>query len=227
MTVQETIREAEATLERLRARLVAARKELSAIYARQEAIAYEVATGNFEAKALSGNLRISAARLSEEVAGILIPAIAKAEHRLEKANDPAAVDAERSRAEKAKEVADNVATLGALIDAGLKQAVDGSRAIREALLELRKLGAPVPSGQHLEVNLRIGLDAALMGFHREIRPVAPNDRRPFAESTEAWSRQAAKWADAILSAPSPVKPAAKATVLSLEANKHVRFQVLR
>ncbi len=53
MTVQETIREAEATLERLRARLVAARKELSAIYARQEAIAYEVATGNFEAKALS------------------------------------------------------------------------------------------------------------------------------------------------------------------------------
>ncbi len=220
MTVQETIREAEATLERLRARLVAARKELSAIYARQEA----VATGNFEAKALSGNLRISAARLSEEVAGILIPAIAKAEHRLEKANDPAAVDAERSRAEKAKEVADNVATLGALIDAGLKQAVDGSRAIREALLELRKLGAPVPSGQHLEVNLRIGLDAALMGFHREIRPVAPNDRRPFAESTEAWSRQAAKWADAILSAPSPVKPAAKATVLSLRRINTLDFR---
>ena len=84
------------------------------------------------------------------------------------------------------------------MDAAFDQARAAQRDFAEVMDKLRRLGAPTPTRELVEVNVKRALDAALAGLHPEARAVPPLQRHKFAALYAGWGLMTASWAAKVL-----------------------------
>ena len=195
------ISKAEAIHQQMVERLVQARASLAENVSRRHALAFASENGDPEAKRQAATLAKAAAALEESIEHSLTPAVAEAARQVAAARLEADNEAKRETAIKAREVAARLAARGAALDEGLRQAREAYLAFQSDLRELARLGAPAPSPNLIEVNSRRALDAALAGFHSQIRPVQKAQQHSFNELLRGWALPSERWAAGILDAP--------------------------
>jgi hypothetical protein len=192
---------AEAKHAELAARLDRAREQVETHRKKAHELAFVAeARDDDGAKRLATKLLADAAKLEADITHRLEPAVAEAERRVKAAKDAAAKQAQRAKAEEARALAARLEQLGAAIDAGFDQVRTAQREFSDVLDALRRLDAPAPSRELIEVNSKRALDAALAGVHPEARPVPTLQRHRFADLGRGWARPTLGWAAKILDA---------------------------
>ena len=202
------IKQAEATQAELTKRLAASREALKANIARRDDLAFEAQTGDAEAHKETARLSTEASALADDIAS-LEAAAKEAARRVTAAKEAAAKQVEREKAAKARVIAARLATRGAAIDAGLSAFKAAYTGLLDDMRELALLGAPAPSANLIDVNLRRALDSALGGLHTKVRPVPPLQRHSFDELAGGWARPSESWAAQILDADKGIERGAK------------------
>ena len=175
-------------------------KDLADVEDRRASLSYDAhVKGGEAAKAL--------AKANVERHGIVLR-LEELEHAISRANERFA-DAERgaraeelqAKAEAAREIVEGrLLARGAAADSGFAMVREALAGIEDDLRELRRLGAPAPGDDLVDVNRRRAVDAALMGLGLKTSPVPPSGRHSFDELVRAWSASIMKWVEARSSA---------------------------
>ena len=193
------IKQAEATQAELAKRLTTSREALKANIARRDDLAFEAQTGDAEARKETARLATEASALADDIAS-LEAAAKEAARRVTAAKEAAAKQVEREKAAKSRVITARLATRGAAMDAGLSAFKAAYSGLIDDMRELALLGAPAPSANLIDVNLRRALDSGLGGLHAKVRPVPPLQRHSFDELAGGWARPSERWAAGILDA---------------------------
>jgi hypothetical protein len=201
------ISKAEATHTEMVGRLLSARASLAEGDARRNGLALAVEEGDADARREAATLAKSADSLNERIRN-LVHAVEQAQARVTAAHLEADAERKRGAAAEVREVAARLAERGARLDEGLSRAREAYLAFQSDLRELARLGAPAPSANLIDVNARRALDAALAGFHSQIRPVQQSQRHSFDGLCRGWARPSERWAAEILDAPAKEERAA-------------------
>lgn len=180
-------------------RLKRLRTDLAANEVRRTTLAFDAETGDATAKRKIGELANAAATLDIAIK-TAEAAIAEAERRLGAAEEASRRQTEREKAKQARAIAGALSQRFAAIDAGLRQMADNLGEIRGEFRSMGALGAPVPNGALVAVNVRAAIYAALGGLGLDLPPIAPGARRSFEELGAGWLVQIERWASQILDA---------------------------
>ena len=178
----------------LAGKLEAARESLAEMEDRRAALSYDAhVQGGDAAKALA---KVNAERATiQSRVEELNHAIKQARERVSEA---AGVDRrvrEDHNKDKAREVLEErFLARGEAIDRAFAAIRETRQGMKDDLSELRRLGAPAPGDQLVEVNLRRAFDAAAAGAGLSgVSPVPPLQRHSVAELVAGWSRPIAAW----------------------------------
>ena len=96
-------------------------------------------------------------------------------------------EAQRAKAREAFVLAERLEAIGLARDAAFNQAKALGAEFDDVMGKLRGLGAPAPSAELVEVNENRAMDSALVGLHREARPVPPSQRHSFVSLYSSWA----------------------------------------
>jgi hypothetical protein len=175
------------------ARRDAALKGLAGIEDRRAALSYDAhVQGGVAAKKLE---KLNAERAEKKgLIEELEHAIREAAERVAEAAGGERRAREEQRKDAALPVLKRFAQRGAAIDAAWSTIREQRKGLKDDLNELRRLGAPAPRDELVEVNLRTAFDTAAAGAGVQgAAPVAPLARRSVAEVVTGWSRPVAAW----------------------------------
>ena len=202
------------TLEQAKAALTIAQAKLSEFQAHHDVavetiaanrkrvieLSFDIENGDADARRKASKLLGEIRDLEADVEHVKRPALLEAQRRDEAAKAALAREADRGRAEKAREFASRLAALGAGRDEAFAQARDLGEQFDLTMNELRLLSAPVPTRELVEVNMKRALDVALAGIDPEARPVSPLQRHSFKQLYAGWAEPTLNWAAKILGA---------------------------
>jgi hypothetical protein len=170
-------------------KLSEARKDLLAkaeeIGVERQALSYDAAVGNKQAKAKLTDLNKAAAmiQLDIENAG---NALVVANEKLKLAQDAEAREQERERAGDLRNAVQEFADVGQRIDATLAELADLGHQFTAAVRRVHACGSPFPTAHQVEVLCGAAVKTALLQTPWRTDPIAPGQRQKMADLIEGW-----------------------------------------